>query len=159
MKLTFDKLHLTFDIKKKLSMVNCQWSIVRSGQVMIIAIIFLAVVLILAASLFARVAGFLQFGSNSILREQATNLAEAGVDFAIWQLNLTAGSCPITECGPEKTLGTTGSFIATVADKNASIKTITSTGYVPNSTTPRAKRTIKVDVVISAQTISFRYAV
>src|SRR3990170_7829049 len=63
-----------------------------SGQMMIIAIIFLAVVLVISAALFTSVAGFLRFGSNSILREQATNLAEAGIDRAIWKLNETAGS-------------------------------------------------------------------
>ena len=49
------------------------------GQMLVIALIFLAVVMILAASLFARTAGFLRFGSRSIGQEQALNLAEAGI--------------------------------------------------------------------------------
>src|SRR3990167_6759005 len=80
----------------------------RSGQMMIIAIIFLAVILILSAALFTSVAGFLRFGSNSILREQATHLAEAGVDYAIWQLNETAGSFNPQPPNDEFALGTTG---------------------------------------------------
>src|SRR3989344_7694138 len=130
----------------------------KRGQMLILGLIFLMVVLILSATLFARVANFLRFGSNSILREQATNLAEAGVDNAIWQLNKTAGSCPFPYCGSEQVLGTTGSFIVTIQDKTSSLKTITSTGYIPNSTTPRAKRTIKTDVLITAEQISFHYA-
>lgn len=128
----------------------------KKGQMMIIGLIFLMVVLILAAALFSRVAGYLRFGSNSILREQATNLAEAGIDRAIWKLNETAGSYTGETNTP---LGTTGSFTVGVADKTASLKTITSTGYIPNSTTPKAKRTIKVEVLISNQSISFHYAV
>ncbi len=114
------------------------------------------VVLILAAALFARVAGYLRFGSNSILREQASNLAEAGIDKAIWQLNQTAGSYTGET---ETAIGTTGSFSVTVVDKTASLKTITSTGFIPNATTPKAKRTIKVDALISSQQIAFHYAV
>jgi len=131
----------------------------KSGQVLIIGIIFVAVASILTISLFSRVADFLHFGSNSILKEQATQLAEAGVDSALWQLNKTPGNCPSGYCGSEQTLGTTGSFIVTVQDKTSSLKTITATGYVPNATNPRVKRTIKVDVLISADTISFYYAV
>jgi len=126
---------------------------------LILGLIFLMVVLILSATLFARVANFLRFGSNSILREQAVNLAEAGIDNAIWQLNKTAGNCPSPYCGTEQVVGTTGSFIVTIQDKTASLKTITSTGYIPNATTPRAKRTIKTDVLVSSETVSFRYAV
>src|SRR3972149_7366268 len=80
-----------------------------SGQMMIIAIVFLAVILIISAALFTSVADFLRFGSNSILREQATHLAEAGIDYTIAKLNQTAGSYspPLTETP----VGTTGSFI------------------------------------------------
>ncbi|KKT45959.1 MAG: hypothetical protein UW37_C0036G0004 [Candidatus Gottesmanbacteria bacterium GW2011_GWA2_44_17] len=126
-----------------------------SGQMMIIAIIFLAVILVISAALFARVAGFLRFGSNSILREQATNLAEAGIDYAIFKLNETAGSYTGTGV-TEVTVGTIGSFTTTVQEKNPpnpQLKTITSTGYIPNKTNPRAKRTLKVDVLISAESI------
>lgn len=125
------------------------------GQIMVVAIIFLAVILILAASLFGRVAGFLRFGSNSIIREQATQLAEAGVDKAIWQLNETAGAYSGETNTP---LGTIGTFTVTVIPKTSSLKTLTATGYVPNSTSPRAKRTIKVDVKIDSESISFRFA-
>ena len=109
----------------------------KNGQILVLALIFLAVILVLSASLIAQVAGFLRFGSNSILREQATNLAEAGIDYTIWQLNKTAGAYD----GPEtdKPIGTTGTFSTTIQEKTSSLKTITSTGYIPNATTPRAK--------------------
>ncbi len=126
------------------------------GQVLIIGVVFLAVILLLSASLFSKVTNFLRFGSNSLLREQTVNLAEAGVDRAIWQLNETVGGYSGETDTP---LGNVGTFSVTVVDKTPSLKTIISTGYLPNSTNPRAKRTIKVDALISSESVSFRYAV
>src|SRR3990167_9285099 len=106
-------------VKCQVSSVKCQ-----KGQLMIIAILFLAVILVLSAALFTSVAGFLRYGSNSILREQATHLAEAGIHKAIWQLNEN----PSGYSGEANTtLGTTGTFTVTIEDKSAT-KEITSTG-------------------------------
>ena len=138
-------------VKCQVSSVKCQ-----NGQILIIAIIFITVILILTTSLFSRVAGFVRFGSNSILKEQAISLAEAAIDNAVWQLNKTAGAYN----GENDTaLGSVGTFSVQIIPKTSSLKTIVATGFVPNSTTPRAKRTIKADVLISSEAISFRYAV
>lgn len=127
-----------------------------SGQILIIALVFLAVVAILAASLFDRTATFLRFGSRSITAEQANSLAEAGIDKALWRLNNTAG----TYTGEVDTaLGTIGTFTVTVVDKSVRTKTITSTGYVPNATNPTSKRKITLDVAIDNSIISFNYGV
>ena len=128
----------------------------HAGQILILAVIFLAVVRILAASLFGRVADFVRFGSNQILKEQAVNLAEAGVDKPLWQLNQTAGSYTGEA---DTTMGTVGTFSLTVSDINATNKTITSTGFVPNSQSPRAKKTIKVKATVTTTTVSFHYGV
>lgn len=128
----------------------------NKGQMLVMALIFLAIVMILAASLFGRTAGFLRFGSKSISQEQAVNVAEAGIERALWQMNQTAGSYSGETNTP---LGTTGTFTVTTTDKTATLKTITSTGYIPNNNNPQAKQTIKVDVLVSSENISFRYAV
>lgn len=128
----------------------------KRGQVLIVAIIFLAVFIILSTGIFSRVTSFIIFGSNTSLKEQAVNVAEGGVDYAIWQLNQTVGSFTGAN---NVAIGTTGTVNITITTKNASLKTITSTAYIPNSTSPRAKRTIKVDTVIGTQTIAFNYAV
>lgn len=125
------------------------------GQILVVAIIFLAVFLVLAASLFARTAGFLRFGAISVQKEQATNVAEAGIDKALWQLNQTAGSY---SGETDTALGTTGTFTVSVVDRGQNLKTVTSTGAIPNATNPRAKQTIKVDVLISTEQIAFNYA-
>ena len=128
----------------------------KSGQIMIIAIVFLTVFLILSTGIFSRVTSFIIFGSNTNLKEQALNVAEGGIDYAVWQLNQTVGSFSGAN---NVAIGTTGTANITITNKNASLKTITSTAYIPNSTNPRAKRTIKVDVVIGTQSIAFQYAV
>ena len=128
----------------------------KNGQILIVGIVFLAVILILTTSMFTRVADYIRFGAGSITKEQATNVAEAGLERALWQLNQTAGSYT----GESNTaLGTVGTFTVTVANKSASLKTITATGYVPNATKPQAKRTIKIDVGINSDIIAFNYAV
>lgn len=127
-----------------------------NGQIIIVGIIFLAVVLTMASSLFSRVSNFMSFSSASVVNEQATNLAEAGLEKALWQLNQTAGSYTGEA---NTTLGTSGTFTVSVANNGSNLKTITSTGFVPNSTKPRSKRTIKVDTAINSQVVSFNYAV
>lgn len=142
-------------ISRKLKSVNCKLLTVNnSGQVMILAIVFLVVVLILAASLFDKVASYIRFGSNSIIREQATNVAEAGVDYAVWYLNKNG----VKPSQDPVTVGTTGTFIVSVDDTFPTIRKITSTGYIPNSINPRAKRTVKVDLMIDGQGGAFNYA-
>lgn len=128
------------------------------GQTLIIGIIFLAAILIISAALFSRVASYIHFNSRDITREQATNLAEAGLERTLWKLNTTAGACD-ESCTTETTLGTTGTFEVSIQNIGQNLKKITSTGYVPNKINPRSKRTIKVDVAIDTNIISFNYAV
>jgi len=127
------------------------------GQVLIIAIIFLAVILILTATMFSKVSSFLRFGNISAQASQATALAEAGVDNTVWLLNTNGGNCPAA-CTTETTLGTIGTFKVTVVENSPNLKTITSTGYVPGSTNPKSKRTVKVQVGIDSTIIAFNYA-
>lgn len=129
------------------------------GQTLLIGVIFMTVILILSASLFSRVASFLRFGNNDTMKKQAETLADAGIERTLWKLNTTAGACG--DCTGEKTLGTTGTFEVTIVNKSSSLKTITSTGYVPSKANPRARRTVKTDAYISTETdvIVFNYAV
>ena len=142
-------------VKCQVSNVKCQ-----RGQVMIIALVFLAVVLIIASSLFTRVADFIRFGSNSVQNEQATNLADAGLDYATQRLNDLARAYPnqLGEGTDTQTLST-GEVVITVVNKSQNLRIITATGYIPNQASPRAKRTVKADVIVSGESISFRYAV
>ncbi len=127
----------------------------KRGQILVYSLIFLTVSMLLSGALFSKVTNFLRFGSNSLLREQTVNLAEAGVDRAIWQLNETVGGYSGETDTP---LGNVGTFSVTVTTKTSALKTITATGFVPNSTNPKTKTVIKVDTYITSQPIAFRYA-
>lgn len=149
MKLTINRLQLTTDKVKKLSNV-------KPGQIIILSMVFLTFITVVSTALLSRAAGYLRFGANNLRGNQARNLAEAAIEKALWQLNETAGSYT----GETNTqLGTIGTFDIQITDKTQILKTITATGYVPNSAEPRSKRTIKVDAYVSTETISFRYAV
>ena len=147
MKKTVDNLQLTANTLKK--NVKCQ-----PGQIIIISLIFLVVVMIMAGSLFKRTAGFLRVGGNFQRHEQAISLAEAGIDYAIGQLNETAGGYS----GTQTSTLSTGEFTVTVTDSGSALKKIASTGYVPSAAAARNKQTIKVDATISTEQIAFRYA-
>ena len=141
-------------MNSELKTQNCRR---RQGQVLIIAIVFFALIMVLAAALFSQVGFFLRFGSGGRMAEQASALADAGVERALFMLNSNAGNYygDLTELP----LGTTVTFFITVTDKSPFLKTIVATGYVPNSIKPIAHRTIKVDTVINSQNIAFHYAV
>ncbi|MEK7581527.1 MAG: hypothetical protein AAB512_04545 [Patescibacteria group bacterium] len=142
---------------KAVKTINHQLSTTNyPGQILVFGLIFIAVVLILTASLFGRTADLLRFGSGSVTGEEANSLSEAGIERALWQLNQTAGAYS----GETNTaLGTTGTFTVTVANKSSNLKTVTATGYVPNATSPKNKRVIKLDVGIDNTIIEFNYAV
>src|SRR3989344_791806 len=116
-------------VKCQVSNVKCQ-----RGQVMIIALVFLAVVLIIASSLFSRVADFIRFGSNSVEKEQATNLADAGLDYATQRLNDLAGAYPDADGeGTDTQTLSNGQVVIQVTSGGTNLKKITATGYIPNS--------------------------
>lgn len=126
------------------------------GQILIITIVFFAIIAIISASLFTSVGNFIKSGSRSVLWEQATALADSGVERALWQLNTTAGA--FYGDTSEVSLGQTGTSFVTITDKSPGVKTIVSTGYVGTSQNPRATRTVKVDAFADITQISFNYA-
>lgn len=128
----------------------------KKGFSLLLAIIVVAAVLIYATSQFDRVKNFVRFGNNKVLYAQAQNLAEAGVDYALWQLNKNAGNW--YSSGSEVAVGSNGAFFVTVVDTSPNVKTIQSTGYIPNSTNPRAKAAATTQAVISGQTVAFNFA-
>src|SRR3989344_1803904 len=102
----------------------------QRGQVMIIALVFLAVVMIIASSLFTRVADFIRFGSNSVQNEQAIELADAGIDYATQRLNDLAGAYPdASGAGTDSQTLSTGQVLIQIENKAQNLKTITATGY------------------------------
>ena len=129
----------------------------KSGFSLLLGIIVMAAILILSAIQFERVTNFVRFGSNKVMEQQAVNLAESGVDYAIWKLSKTAGS--FYGDGTEISAGTTGTFFVTVEDDSPNFKTIRSTGYVPDFANKRSQAAVEVQVYVGGENIAFNYAV
>ncbi|PIR99271.1 hypothetical protein COT87_00350 [Candidatus Collierbacteria bacterium CG10_big_fil_rev_8_21_14_0_10_44_9] len=130
-----------------------------AGQVMILSIVALVIILILGSSLFTKTALFINFSSRSIVNEQATQLAEAGLDYSIQRLNDLTGAYPNADGEGIVTLNlSTGEVIIQVTNKGQALRTIKSTGYIPNSANATTKRTVIADVGITTQQVAFSYA-
>lgn len=112
----------------------------QSGQILIVVFVALGLVLFTVLSVVAGAQIYFQNSTYSIDREKATALAEAGIDKAINSLNKTGGSyggeteIPLGE----------GSYSVLVTSKDAVTKVIEATGFVPNMSKARAKRTIRI---------------
>ncbi len=124
----------------------------QSGQILILAIVVVGFVLLNALAIIGGATIFSQNSNYSVESAQAISLAEAGIDKAIASLNKTGGSYN----GELETSFGNGSFSLTVTDKSGGIKMLKATGYIPNKTNPRVKRTI-VTEVSKGSGISFVY--
>lgn len=126
----------------------------QRGQILIIAIVFTAILLTLSSALVGYTTLHWRGERQTLTQGQALELAEAGIDKAIYQLNQNpsyAGETA-TALGP-------GEFSVALSSKDANTKTITSTGYVPNSADPIETKIVKVDVSINTDTIAFNFGV
>ncbi len=126
----------------------------QKGQVFILALIVLTLVLFSTVGIIGGALTLSQSSKYSTESVQATNLAEAGIDKAVASLNTRGGAYN----GETETPLGVGSYSVSVTSKNASTYLITSTGYVPNKTTPKAKRTVKIQISRGAG-ISFVYGI
>jgi Tfp pilus assembly protein PilX len=126
----------------------------QNGQIIIVGLVFFAIILFFSAALITQISTNVKSERQSILKDQALQLAEAGMDKAAYQLNQNSNYS-----GESNTVLGEGTFTITVSDVNSSTKRITSTGYVPNSINPRSVRIVKANVVIGNSVISFNYGV
>jgi hypothetical protein len=122
------------------------------GQVVLLALVFFAVFLSIAAGLISQIVYFASSERHSIAAVQALALAEAGIDQAVYQLNINAAYAGDTNVA----LGN-GVYTVTVTNIDGASKQIVATGYIPNATSPTAKRTIKGKIVKDANYVTFRY--
>ncbi|OGE30609.1 hypothetical protein A2631_03570 [Candidatus Daviesbacteria bacterium RIFCSPHIGHO2_01_FULL_44_29] len=114
----------------------------QSGQIVILALIAVAVVLVNVLIIIGGGLLVTQSSTNSISQSQAINLAEAGIDKAVATLNATAGAYTGEE---EIPLGN-GSYSVTITSLNPTTKSIQATGYIPSKTNPEAQKTVKIQV-------------
>lgn len=122
----------------------------EKGQIIIIAIVFLAILTTMSAALVSYTFTQVQASKQSYLQGQALYLAEAGFDKALYALNQNPNYAGETDTA----LGE-GVFTVEVTGIDANNKRITSTGYIPNSSNPKQTRIVRGNVNIDLSTISF----
>lgn len=112
----------------------------ESGQILVLVFVALGVVLFTVLFIIAGAQLYYSNSSYTVNAEGANALAEAGVDKAINSLNRTGGSYS----GETETSLGEGSYAVTIASLDAATKVIEATGYIPNQTSAKVKRTIKI---------------
>lgn len=126
----------------------------ESGQILVVVFVALGVMLFSVLFIVGGAQIYYQNATYSTEAEKATALAEAGIDKAVASLNKTGGSYN----GESETNLGDGSYSVVITSKDTATKIIESTGYIPNKTSPRVRRAIKIETS-SGVGISFVYGV
>ncbi len=129
----------------------------EKGQAIAGVILLLLVVLTLGLALISfAIRNYINI-HQSYLRIAALDLAEAGIEKAMWELNKIDGD---SYTGENNTPLGEGVFSVSVTD-GSSGKIIISTGFIPNSTNYKVRRTVKVIIadVSAYYSTAFQYAV
>lgn len=125
-----------------------------SGQALVLSVVVVGLVLVNTLMIIGGSQLFYQNTTYITQAAQAVNLAEAGIDKALASLNTSGGSY-IGESGTS--LGV-GSFSVSITSVSSNTKIIESTGYIPSITSPKVKRTIKINVTKGVGA-AFRYGI
>ncbi len=125
----------------------------ESGHILIFALVLMSILFTLTTVSLQLV--HYEGGSVNLSHSnrEALNIAEAGVEHAIRQLNLNSNYAGESD----RSLGN-GSFSLNITGSGAT-RTIESTGFVPNSTNPKSKRIIIVDASLNSENVEFFYGV
>ena len=129
-------------------------SVRERGQIVLIVLLAAAAILVTFAGFINHMTLYAKVQRQSGLSLQALALAEAGVDTAAYSLNVD----PSYTGEIDTPLGD-GTFSVSVATINESTKRITSIGYIPNNTSPRAAKTVKTTLNINTSIVSFRFGI
>jgi Tfp pilus assembly protein PilX len=126
----------------------------QQGQIFIIGIILMAILTTTSGSLWGYTVLQVKSSRQAVTNSQALQLAEAGIDKALHELNKDSnfnGESAVSLTG--------GQFSTTVTTIDANNKRITSIGYVPSVANPQEQKTVKMDVSIDLNTVAFNFGV
>ncbi len=123
------------------------------GFVLPVTLVICAAVMTAATAFFAYFGSAVRAERAALIRAQARQIAEGGVDEAIYRLNHDAGYS-----GENGTALGAGTFDVSVSG-TGSVRTLAVTGSVPNRASPLATKTVTVNVSINTSVVSFRYGV
>jgi len=109
----------------------------KKAQVIALVLLLIAISSILTVTAFTQVSRFRNFGKRSIEKELALNLAEAGIDRALWKMN----ESPAYTGDPTPVALGQGELKVTISGVAGSAsKKITADGCIPTCSNARVKR-------------------
>lgn len=126
----------------------------QQGQILILGIVIMAILMTLSASLWGYTTLQVKSSRQAVSQSQALQLAEAGIDKAIYELNQDSNFNGETAVS----LGS-GDFTTTVTTIDANNKQIISTGFIPNSVNPVSQVTVKMNVSLDLSNVAFNFGV
>ena len=141
----------------------------QKGAVLIFSLIVVSALLVLSGAYLSMIISENRLVSRSYNSTVAINLAEAGVERAIWELIHSGGDFLDSEgwSGTDsKTISdslqtaegnTIGEYAITVTYLSGSNPEIEATGFVPNQSSPKARRSVKVVLEKDRVKSSFSY--
>lgn len=121
---------------------------------LVLALVFLGIFFTTATAYLSSVTTSARSARYDVAGAQALGIAEGALDVAAYQLNQNS-----SYAGETGTPLGNGVFTITVSGIDSKTKRITATGYVPNSSNPIATKTIKANIGIANDAISFHYGV
>ncbi len=134
----------------------------RPGQALILAIVFLAIIATTSSALLGYVSSVAKAEKKIGENRLALQIAQAGLDKAIWCLNQSSGENCGGAYGQSFTGETSvsippGEFTTTITSIDSSTKEITSTSYIPNSSDPLYSQTIRARAAVNTDNVSFNF--
>jgi len=124
------------------------------GQVILLALVFAGIFMMVGTALVALTTTYGRAERVAVAAAQALALAEGALEKSVYELNNNPSYTgeTATPLGP-------GTFTVVVTPIDTVTKQVTATGYVPDSVTPLATKTIRADVGIGDDRISFHYGI
>ncbi len=126
----------------------------QKGQILLFALVFMVAISTIVAGLVAYAAVQIRSHRQAVGREQGIDIAEAGIETAIWKLNNQSGYT-----GESNTAYANGTYTVAVSNYNFNTKLIKVDSYIPNSTNPTAHRTVQIKARIGIKNFGFKYGV
>ena len=124
----------------------------EQGQIIIIALVFVVIVGMLVASLVGYALIQVRAHRQAVSRVQALNIAEAGVETAIWRLNHEQGYT-----GETNSSYANGTFTVATSSIGRNVLLVKVDAYIPNASNPVAHRKIQVTAAIGTKNYGFVY--
>lgn len=124
------------------------------GYILVLALVFLGIFFTTSTAYLSSITTSARSARNDVASAQALSIAEGALDVAAYQLNQNS-----SYAGETATPLGNGVFTITVSGIDSKTKRITATGYVPNSSSPLATKTIKANIGISSDVVSFHYGI